>query len=136
MFATLPIRVLPLHERKEEDHRRRQAAWADVFWYFPHPRLEETWCRTVTEAMAHGLPCVVAAHGAMREQVVEGVHGHVVREPAECVQALLRSTGLDAAARQRIAEANHARAAAFADAAVRHWHALYARLTAPCRGSS
>lgn len=111
-------------------------AWADVFWYFPHPRLEETWCRTVTEAMAHGLPCVVAAHGAMREQVVEGVHGHVVREPAECVQALLRSTGLDAAARQRIAVANHARAAGFADAAVRHWRTLYARLTAPCRGSS
>ncbi len=104
-------------------------AWADAFWYFPHPLLEETWCRTVTEAMAHGLPCVVAAHGAMREQVDDGVHGRVVREPDECAQALVQLASMDATTRQRLATTNHARAAGFANAAVQHWRGLYARLS-------
>ncbi len=62
---------------------------ADLFWAFPHPLLEETWCRTVTEAMGHGLPAVVAAHGAMREQLEHGVHGLVAATPEACAAALI-----------------------------------------------
>lgn len=111
------------------------AEWtqADVFWYFPHPLLEETWCRTVTEAMAHGLPCVVAAHGAMAQQVGDGAHGLVVAEPSACVLALLQLVEMDSAARRRVAAANHARAMEFAQTAVAHWQALYERLSGPSR---
>ncbi|MFY9343899.1 MAG: glycosyltransferase [Planctomycetota bacterium] len=110
------------------------AEWAaaDVFWYFPHPLLEETWCRTVTEAMAHGLPCVVAAHGAMTEQVIDGVHGRVVGDPRACLQALLESADLDHAACRRVAAENRARAADFARTSTAHWRDLYARLIADC----
>lgn len=62
---------------------------ADLFWAFPHPLLEETWCRVVTEALGHGLPAVVAAHGAPSFQVVDGVHGCVVDSPAACARALV-----------------------------------------------
>lgn len=61
---------------------------ADLFWYFPDPRLHETWCRTVTEAMGFGLACVVAGHGAMHVQARHGMEGIVVESPDECVSAL------------------------------------------------
>ncbi len=90
------------------------ALWrgADLFWYFPHPLLHETWCRTVTESMAHGLPAVVAAHGAMRFQVVNGESGRVVDTPEACIAALLELSA-DAALRRRFGAAARWRATSF-----------------------
>ncbi|MFK7740600.1 MAG: glycosyltransferase [Planctomycetota bacterium] len=108
-----------------------EAAWttADVFWHFPHPRLEETWCRTVTEAMSHGIPCVVAGHGAMQHQVQDGRNGRVAHTPQACADALIELARLPAAQRRRMSQANRSRAAAFADDSIRHWQSLYRRLS-------
>lgn len=103
-------------------------AAADVFWHFPHPLLEETWCRTVTEAMAYGLPCVVAAHGAMAEQVRDGVHGRVVAEPAACVAALLSLVRLPSAVRAELGAAARTEAIGFEQQCLATWRDLYTRL--------
>ena len=102
---------------------------ADLFWYFPHP-LEETWCRTVTEAMACGLPCVVAAHGAMADQVRDGVHGRIAADPEACVRALLELSRLDPAARGRLGQAAREAAAGTARQCLATWRSLYRRLAA------
>ncbi len=102
-------------------------AAADVFWHFPDPALEETWCRTVTEAMSRGLPCVVAAHGAMKEQVRDGIDGRVVEDPDTCVAALTE-LARDPDFRHRAGRGAVARAAEFRNAAADGLDALYTRL--------
>ena len=110
------------------------ALWlsADLFWYFPHPLLHETWCRTVTESMAHGLSAVVAAHGAMRFQVVDGESGRVVDSPQTCIAALLELSA-DADLRRRFGAAARWRAASFYERTredlVRTYHSIAARPT-------
>jgi glycosyltransferase involved in cell wall biosynthesis len=126
--------ALPAHERAsgvpcpaadlEAEYRD-----ADVFWAFPHPLLEETWCRTVTEAMGRGLPCVVAAHGAMREQVGEGAAGQVAATPEECAAALVELVR-DARSRRELGVAGRSRARAFAREAERALLGLYSRYIA------
>lgn len=66
---------------------------ADLFWYYPDPRLHETWCRTVTEAMGCGLACVVAGHGAMCVQARNDIESLVVNSPADCTIALKEMAG-------------------------------------------
>lgn len=100
---------------------------ADVFWHFPHPRLEETWCRTVTEAMGAGLPCVVAAHGAMRTQVTDGVTGFVVATPEACAEALAELVR-SAQGRAAMGSAASRRAAAFYESARGVLGELYSKL--------
>ncbi len=101
-------------------------ASADCFWYFPHPRLEETWCRTVTEAMGYGLPCVVAAHGGMAAQVEGGRQGLVVSSPEECVEALVALVA-DPPLRRAMGEAARARARRLYEEASSTIASLYAR---------
>jgi len=86
--------ALPVHERVSSipcpavDLAAEYRA-ADLFWSFPHPLLEETWCRTVTEAMGAGLPCVVAAHGAPAWQLAADQAGRVAATPAACATELI-----------------------------------------------
>lgn len=101
---------------------------ADVFWHFPHPLLEETWCRGVTEAMAYGLPCIVAAHGAMSEQVRDGVSGRVVDDVPRCVQALLQLVASSELERGAMGRAARIAAAGFAAECMKTWPALYTQL--------
>ncbi len=105
----------------------REYAEADVFWHFPDPGLEETWCRTVTEAMSRELPCVVAAHGAMKEQVRDGIDGRVVPDTDSCVAALTE-LARDPDFRYRAGRGAAARAAEFRTAAAEGLDALYTRL--------
>ncbi|MBI4879194.1 MAG: glycosyltransferase [Planctomycetes bacterium] len=100
---------------------------ADLFWAFPHPLLEETWCRTVTEAMGHGLPAVVAAHGAMREQLEHGVHGLVAATPEACAAALIELCR-DGARRLRMGAAAARRARALHEETVARLEEMYGRL--------
>jgi glycosyltransferase involved in cell wall biosynthesis len=102
---------------------------ADMFWFFPDPRLQETWCRTVTEAMGAGLPCVVAGHGAMCHQVEHGRHGLVVDDVDSCIEALL---DLAAAPEKRAAMAAAARprATGFFDEAITTLRETYNRMLA------
>lgn len=62
---------------------------ADLFWYFPHPQIDETWSRPISEAMGHGLPCVVPRYTASRGQIVDGGQGAVVDSPEACTKALI-----------------------------------------------
>ena len=104
---------LPRHERVAvldcpvADLAAEYAA-ADLFWYFPHRDLEETWCRTVTEAMSFGLPVVTASWGAMAEQLSGGA-GWAVDEPVEVVDAVAR-LAISARRRERAGEVGRARA--------------------------
>lgn len=100
---------------------------AQLFAHLPDPRLHETWCRTVTEAMAHGLPCLVAAHGAMAQQVRDGIEGRVVSDLAEAARAL-HALAADRPGRARMGRAGRARARAFRDEALAVLPALYDRL--------
>lgn len=103
---------------------------ADLFFAFPDPRLEETWGRTVTEALGHGLPCVVAAHGALSVQVRDGVHGRVVASPAECAAAIVDLVR-DRRRRSAMAEAARARAVELYEDARAALTDCYARLLSP-----
>ncbi len=100
---------------------------ADLFWFYPASHLNETWCRTVTEALARGLPCVVAAHGAMRVQVRDGIEGRVVGTPTACVRALVELvTGAEV--RRSMGAAARARACALNARAESAIAGLYERL--------
>jgi glycosyltransferase involved in cell wall biosynthesis len=63
-------------------------AACDIFVYRNKENLSETWGRTVTEAMAAGLPVVAECRGALPEQVDHGVNGFVCETDAEFVKHL------------------------------------------------
>jgi len=99
---------------------------ADLFWHFPHALVEETWCRTVTEAMAAGLPCLAASWGAMAEQLQQDA-GLLATSPDDAVQglcALVRQPER----RRAMGVAGSARARRFFDDAVQTLTRLYAAL--------
>lgn len=100
---------------------------ADLFWTFPHPLLEETWCRTVTEALGHGLACVVADWGAMRFQVRDGA-GLAVHTAEDCVEALV-ALARDPARRRALGEVGRERARRWFEEARATLGALYGRLS-------
>ncbi|MEO0651138.1 MAG: glycosyltransferase, partial [Planctomycetota bacterium] len=131
-FVGAPPRFrLPTHPRitvEDCPSADLEARWraATVFWYYPHERLEETWCRTVTEAMARGVPSVVAAWGAMGEQLA-GEAGGLFEDPRSCVDALTRALD-DEDLRRRQGLAGRTRAAGYRDDALRAWRELYAPL--------
>jgi len=123
--------ALPEHERLSivdcpVESLAAEYAAADLFWYFPHLALEETWCRTVTEAMSYGLPVVVASWGAMAEQL-EGGEGLVVSEPAAVVDAVAHFVR-DPLARAKASAAARLRAEALFAEAHRTLTSLYQRL--------
>jgi len=125
---------VPKHERVSVEpcpaqNLAKEYAAADIFWHFPHPLLEETWCRTVTEAMAHALPCVVAAHGAMSSQVQNGVHGSVVAKPAHCIDALIKLSQASATERTQLGTNSRQTATRFEAECLSTWRALYRRLS-------
>jgi glycosyltransferase involved in cell wall biosynthesis len=103
-------------------------AAADLFWYFPHTRLEETWCRTVTEAMSYGLPVVVAGWGAMVEQLAGGA-GLVANEPAAVVDSVAHFAR-DTHGRSKASTAARLRAEALFEEAHDTLTSLYQRLAA------
>ncbi len=61
---------------------------ARVFLYPGDPT--ETFCLSVAEAQALGLPCVVYARGALPERVIDGKTGFVAKSEAEFVDAARR----------------------------------------------
>jgi glycosyltransferase involved in cell wall biosynthesis len=56
----------------------------------------ETFCLSVAEAQALGVPCVVMARGALPERVRDGETGFVARTPAEFAEAARRLMNDDA----------------------------------------
>lgn len=58
----------------------------DIFVY--KTNLTETWGRTVTEAMASGLPVVVENRGGVAEQVRDGIDGFVCATDKEFIEKL------------------------------------------------
>lgn len=66
---------------------------------------QETWCRTVTEAMAAG--CLVVAHraGAIPEQITSGENGYLFDNGEELVRILGEVRGLSQERRTEIAQA-------------------------------
>ncbi|MCA0451974.1 MAG: glycosyltransferase family 4 protein [Proteobacteria bacterium] len=61
---------------------------ARVFLYPGDPT--ETFCLSVAEAQALGVPCVVYARGALPERVIDGETGFVVKSETEFVDAARR----------------------------------------------
>jgi len=61
---------------------------ARVYLYPGDPT--ETFCLSVAEAQAMGVPCVVLRNGALPERVVDGVTGFVVDGPASFADAARR----------------------------------------------
>lgn len=61
---------------------------ARVFLYPGDPT--ETFCLSVAEAQALGVPCVVYARGALPERVIDGETGFVAKSEAEFVDAARR----------------------------------------------
>jgi glycosyltransferase involved in cell wall biosynthesis len=104
-------------------------ASADVFMF---PSETETFGNVVVEAAASGLPAVVAAAGASREHVIDGITGAIVDggDHAALAAATLRLLD-DHAARAQMSRAarQHARRYDLA-AAVRETWAIYERIAA------
>ncbi len=67
---------------------------ARVFLYPGDPT--ETFCLSVAEAQALGVPCVVYARGALPERVIDGKTGFVAKSEVEFVDAARRLLGNDA----------------------------------------
>jgi glycosyltransferase involved in cell wall biosynthesis len=67
---------------------------ARVFLYPGDPT--ETFCLSVAEAQAMGVPCVVRARGALAERVVDGVTGFVAEDAASFAAAAVRLLADDA----------------------------------------
>lgn len=84
------------------------------------------------EAAATGLPCVATDAGGVREAVLDGHTGYVVRpaDPAAFAEAMARLAQLPAEARQRMADAAREHALARFDLAVvvEQWERLYLEL--------
>jgi glycosyltransferase involved in cell wall biosynthesis len=83
-YADLPIEWSPPLPHAILADRLRSA---DVFVF---PSLEDGWARTVSEAMACGLPCVVTPNTGAKDSIVEGAHGSIV--PIRDAQAIAEST--------------------------------------------
>lgn len=69
----------------------------DLMLYINDPTWTETWCRTVSEAMASGIPCVVENRGGPVEQITHGVDGFICEthdQYVECVLQLIDSPKL------------------------------------------
>ena len=62
----------------------------DVFLYINEPELPETWCRSVTEAMASGLPVVAENRGGIAEQIEHGENGFLCETDEEFIDCLDR----------------------------------------------
>lgn len=80
----------------------------DIFFYRTGS-FTEPYGRVVLEAMAAGLPVVVAANGGYAEQIRQGVDGFLVRDQHEALQAL-QALVVSAELRQRMGGAARARA--------------------------
>lgn len=101
-----------------------------------HASLAETCTYAVTESMAAGIPAVVTEAGAAREQIEDGVSGHVVaRDDLAGFVAAVRSLLADPARRARMGAAARARWAAHfrVEDQARAYHRLYRELTKPVR---
>lgn len=86
----------------------RFLASLDVFFYRTGSFIEP-YGRVVMEAMASGLPVVVAANGGFAEQIHHGQDGILVQTQEQAVQAL-SALGADGALRRRLGAAARARA--------------------------
>lgn len=82
----------------------------DIFFYRTGT-FTEPYGRVVMEAMASGLPVVVAANGGYAEQIAPGVHGFPIHTQDQAMSALLRLAG-DAALRAKLGRAARERALA------------------------
>ncbi len=60
----------------------------DIFFHHNVPAVKESWGRTITEAMASGLPVVVDGEGGPKEQVIHGETGFLCKNPGEFVEYL------------------------------------------------
>ena len=80
----------------------------DIFFYRTGS-FTEPYGRVVLEAMAAGLPVVVAANGGYAEQITQGTHGFLVRNQDEALRAL-QALVMSAELRHRIGAAARARA--------------------------
>jgi len=63
-------------------------AGMDVMLYINDPSMPETWCRTVSEAMASGIPCVVENRGGPAEQIEDDEDGYVCDSTEDFVAKL------------------------------------------------
>ena len=80
----------------------------DIFFYRTGT-FTEPYGRVVLEAMASGLPVVVAANGGYAEQIAPGLEGFPVQHQEEALQAIHRLAA-SAELRHRIGTAARARA--------------------------
>jgi glycosyltransferase involved in cell wall biosynthesis len=86
------------------------STWYETAQVYFQPSLRESHGIAVLEAMAHGLPCVVADTGGLPESVVDGETGYVC-PPADSADFAGRITELlgDAALRESMGDAGRQR---------------------------
>lgn len=84
-----------LHDPLPRSGLAEAYAGARVMLYRGDP--EETFCLSLAEAQAAGLPCVVTDSGSVAERVAHGVTGHVARDDEDFADAALRLLRDDAA---------------------------------------
>lgn len=104
--------------------------YAEAHIYF-QPSLRESHGIAVLEAMAHGLPCVVADTGGLPESVVDGETGYVCPPtgPAGFAGRIMKLLG-DTAMRERMGTAGQQRVERYFSEAIQEQQimALYERL--------
>lgn len=105
-------------------------ASADVHLCYPHERVHETWGRTVTEAMARGVPCVVPSWGAMSEQIGGDRAGRTFVDTDSCIEAILELLG-DPSLRAALGAEGLRRADSLRRHAASEWHTLYSNCFLP-----
>jgi len=110
---------------------------------FPSTAPYETFCISVAEALAAGVPSIVYDHGPLPEHIIEGRNGHVV--PAGNIQQLSDCIGLLLAEPSRLSRmgdcarlaADRYRASAVLEATLQIYHRLSRRnssmVTRGCR---